>query len=368
MQARIHRVERATQRLRALSSPRGKSTWLRDSTTLFNSMPRSLNILRVSWLSLVIANLLVQPSFAQAVTEQPAPAPSSIASLGLSTEQQARLQRAIDSRDYVAAEELLLAEINRDPKSAHTARLLDFAGSVYFLNHDYVNAAIAWKKSEAIAPLEPSLKFSLAMAYIQMSHPDWARKALEELAAGNPKEALYPYWLGRLDYDGHEYNRAIRRFQQAIELAPAMARAYDNLGLCYYYQNQNDLAVQNYRKAIELDRNSEHPSAWPYLNLAITLQFQNDLPGAESNLREALRFDPSFAQAHFQLGLVLEDLGRLEEAARELRDAAKLNASYAEPHMALARIYRKLGQESSAREETQTYLRLHPHSTPDAPK
>ena len=115
--------------------------------------------------------------------------------------------------------------------------------------------------------LSPALKFSLAMAYIQMSHPDWARKVLEELAAANPKEALYPYWLGRLDYDGHEYNRAIRRFKQAIELAPAMARAYDNLGLCYYYQNQNDLAVQNYRKAIELDRGSEHPSAWPYLNL-----------------------------------------------------------------------------------------------------
>jgi Flp pilus assembly protein TadD len=327
-------------------------------------MPRSLKILHLSWLSLIIANLLASVCIAQTVTEEPAPVPSSIASLGLSAEQQTQLQRTIDAHDYIAAEKLLLAEIDREPKSPRAARLLDFAGSVYFLNHDYTNAAIAWKKSEAIAPLEPRLQFSLAMAYIQMSHPEWARKVLEGLAAQNPKEALYPYWLGRLDYDGHEYNGAIRHFQKAIELAPTMSRAYDNLGLCYYYQNQNDLAVQNYRKAIELDRKSEHPSAWPYLNLAITLQFQNDLAGAESNLREALRLDPGFAQAHFQLGLVLEDLGRLEEAARELREAAQLNASYAEPHMALARIYRKLGQESSAREETQTYLRLHPHSTP----
>jgi Flp pilus assembly protein TadD len=319
-------------------------------------------------LFLVIRNLLAPASFAQAVTDETAPVPASIASLGLSTELQASLQRAIDGHDYVAAEKLLLTEIDHDPKSQRASRLLDYAGSVYFLNHDYMNAAIAWKKSEAIAPLEPRLQFSLAMAYIQMSHPEWARKVLEGLAAQNPKEALYPYWLGRLDYDGHEYNEAIRHFQHAIELAPTMARAYDNLGLCYYYQNQNDLAVQNYRKAIELDRNSEHPSAWPYLNLAITLQFQNDLAGAESNLREALRLDPDFAQAHFQLGLVLEDLGRLDEAAQELRKAAQLNASYAEPHMALARIYRKLGQESSAREETQTYLRLHPHSTPEAPR
>jgi Flp pilus assembly protein TadD len=315
-------------------------------------------------LSLFIAILLAPASFAQAVTDETAPVPASIATLGLSTEQQTNLQRAIDGRDYVAAEKLLLSEIDRDPKSPRAALLLDYAGSVYFLNRDYMNAAIAWKKSEAIAPLEPRLQFSLAMAYIQMSHPEWARKVLEGLAAQNPKEALYPYWLGRLDYDGHEYNGAIRHFQHAIELAPTMARAYDNLGLCYYYQNQNDLAVQNYKKAIELDPNS----AWPHLNLAITLQFQNDLAGAESNLRDAIRLNPKFAQAHFQLGLVLEDLGRLDEATRELREAAQLNASYAEPHMALARIYRKLGQESSAREETQTYLRLHPHSTPDAPR
>ena len=94
------------------------------------------------------------------------------------------------------------------------------------------------------------------MAYIRTAHPDWARPVLESLAAQNDKEALYPYWLGRLDYDGHQYNNAIRHFQHAIELNPNMARAYDNLGLCYYYQNQNDQAVTNYEKAIELGRES----------------------------------------------------------------------------------------------------------------
>ena len=69
------------------------------------------------------------------------------------------------------------------------------------------------------------------MVYVHVGHPEWARAALESLAAENPKDALYPYWLGRLDYDGHEYDGAIRHFQRAIELDPRMARAYDNLGL-----------------------------------------------------------------------------------------------------------------------------------------
>ena len=301
---------------------------------------------------------------AQTVMDDPAQTVSPIGLLGLAPATASELQHATDVRDYLTAEKVLLAEIARNPHSKGTAHLLAFAGQVYFLNRDYVGAAIAWKKSEAIIPLDPSLQFALAMAYIRMAHPDCARKLLEPLAAQNEKEALYPYWLGRLDYDDHLYNEAIRNFRHAIELAPGMARAYDSLGLCYYYQNENLAAIESYKKAIELERKLPHPSAWPYLDLAITLQFLDELTEAEANLREAIRFAPDFAKVHFQLGTVLEDLGRPETAIVELHEAARLDNTYPEPHMAMARIYHRLGQEATAREEVQTYLRLHPHSVP----
>jgi tetratricopeptide (TPR) repeat protein len=316
---------------------------------------------------LLALSVLLLPALslpAQSAVDEPVLQTSGMASLELAPNVTNQLQYAVESRDYIAAEKLLLAEIDRDSHSARTARLLAYLGTIYFLNRDYLNAAVAWKKSEAIAPLDPRLRFSLAMAYIRMAHPDWARTVLESLAALNDKEALYPYWLGRLDYDGHEYNRAIRNFQRAIALDPRMARAYDNLGLCYYYQNENDLAVANYEKAIDLDRGSGHPSAWPYLNLAITQQFLNRPAEAEKNLQEAIRLDPGFAKAHFQLGTVLEDLQKPVPAVEELKEAARLDPTYPEPHMALARVYHKLGQESSARDEVKIYLRLHPHSTP----
>jgi tetratricopeptide (TPR) repeat protein len=300
----------------------------------------------------------------QSGVDEPYPEPPAIASLQLAPQVAEQLQKAVSSRDYIAAEKLLLTEIDRDPHSPRAARLLAFAGTVYFRNQDYINAAIAWKKSEAIAPLDPHIRFLLAMDYIRMAHPDWARPLLESLAAQNQKEALYPYWLGRLDYDGHLYNNAIRHFLHAIELDPNLARAYDNLGLCYYYQNQNDQAVASYEKAIELGRKSGNPSPWPYLNLAITQQFLNRDADAEKNLREAIRLDPLFAKAHFQLGTVLEDLQRLDEALAELREAARLDPAYPEPHMAQARVLHKLGQEAAAREEAAIYVRLRPRSTP----
>ncbi len=288
--------------------------------------------------------------------------PAAATSLGLPAERTAELQIAIAAHDNFTAEKILLAEINRNPHSLAAGRMLAFLGSIYFLNQDYLNAAIAWKKSDAISPLASNLRFSLAMAYVRISHPEWARTLLESLAAQNPNDALYPYWLGRLDYDAQEYDNAIRQFQHAISLDASMARAYDNLGLCYYYENQNDLAIENYKKAIELDRGSAHPSPWPYLNLAITQQFLNQLADAENNLHSSLRIDPTLAPAHFHLGTVLENQNRPNEAVIELNEAARLDANYAEPHMALARIYRKLGKQREAKQEVAIYLSLHSHS------
>ena len=281
-------------------------------------------------LALVAASACLATGQGQTSNDTPAQPGAVAATLELPSSAAAQIQHAVDTHDYLTAEKLLLAEIARDPKSPHAAQLLAYTGNVYFLNQDYMGAAIAWKKSQAIAPLDPKLRFSLAMAYIRLNHSDWARNELESLAKLDGKDALLPYWLGRMDYDGHEYNGAIRHFQ----------------------------------KAIELDRSTEHPSPWPFLNLAITEQFLGQAQDAETNLREALRLDPEFTKAHFQLGTVLEDEGRLKEALVELREAARLDATYPEPHMAMARINHKLGNETEARDEVQAYLRLRPHATP----
>ncbi|MGA9130947.1 MAG: tetratricopeptide repeat protein [Candidatus Sulfotelmatobacter sp.] len=334
------------------------------STILSPMIPRNWILRSAAFVAVIPCIPFAIYSQEQNSVQESVPSASPVQSLGLTDTQATELQHAVRARDYVTAEKLLLSEINKDPQSPRAAKLLAYVGSVYFLNADYLNAAIAWKKSDAILPLAPTLQFSLAMAYIRISHPGWARPLLESLAAGNPTEGLYPYWLGRLAYDGHDYPGAIKHFQHAIELSPRMARAYDNLGLCYYYQNENNLAIENYEKAIELDKGAPFPSPWPYLNLAITLQFLNKSGEAENDLRESLRIDQQFKQAHLQLGLVLEQEGRLEEALAELREAARIDADFPEPHMAMARILHRMGQEDAAQAEVQVYLKLHPPSTP----
>jgi len=318
----------------------------------------------------VLALFMLEPSAlrltASAQTAQPIQSFSQVDALGLSPATASQLKQALEANDYITAEKLLLTKISTDPHSPQAARLLQFLGGVYFLDHDAFHAAVAWNKAKAIAPLPPTLGFSLAMAYIRIGHPDWARKQLQSLAESDSKNALYPYWLGRLDYDAHHYDSAILQFQKAIQLSPEMAPAYDNLGLCYYRQRQNHLAVVNYQKAIDLNLKSGHSDAWPYLNLAITERALDQRPQAEAHLREAIRLNPNLAPAHFQLGNVLEDSGRTDEAITEFKAAARLDADYAEPHYALARIYKKLGNAAASKREVETYLRIHSHAKEQA--
>jgi len=290
---------------------------------------------------------------------QTAPSSVTISSLELAPEKVSHLNAAVAARDYVAAEALLLKELEQDTHSVRAARILAYAGSIYFLNQDYLNAAIAWKKSEAITPLAPDLQFSLAMAYIRIGHGPWAQPVLSSLASRDSKNALYPYWLGRLDYDAHQYEAAMRFFAQAIALDPTMARAYDNLGLCHFYRNENELALQAFAQAIELQRNAPHPSAWPYVNRAATLQFLGRMREAENDLRQALLLDPTLAKAHFQLGNVLAHEERVEAAVGEFKEAIRLNATYAEPHLGLARLYRQTGHTADAQAEVKIYQQLH---------
>ncbi|MEJ7618020.1 MAG: tetratricopeptide repeat protein [Pyrinomonadaceae bacterium] len=293
-----------------------------------------------------------------ALQENSRVAPLVVSDLPLDGARRFELEDAIARRDYKRAETMLVDEIARDPKSTRAAKLLVAVAGIFFLDGQHLNAAIAWKKAEAIAPLDERSKFTLAMAYIRLNRNDWARQELERLAAAEPRNPLYQYWLARLDYHAQEYTAAIVRLQQVIKLDSQMMRAYDSLGLCYDYLGQYDEAIKNYRQAIQLNRQQSPPSPWPHVNLAISLIAVNQLTEAENHLREALGYDAKLPQAHYQLGQVLEKQGRYAEAIESLTQAALLNPAYPEPHYTLGKIYQKQGDKKQATEAVKRFQQL----------
>jgi tetratricopeptide (TPR) repeat protein len=292
--------------------------------------------------------------------ENPAPQGASpdLSGLPLTDVRQRELEDAFRRRDYKHAESILVDETERDPKSIRTARLLVLAGGIFFLDGEFQNSVIAWKKAEAITPLDDRSRFTLAMAEIKLNHRDWARPELDKLVTAHPQDSLYLYWLARLDYDAQNYAAAITRLQRVVELDPKMMRAYDSLGLCYDYLGQFNEAVKHYNRAVELNRLQPKPSPWPHVDRAISLISLNQLVEAEKDLREALTYDARLPQAHYQLGRVLEMQGGYQAAVQSLNQAIELNPSYPEPHYLLGRIYHRLGEDQLSKKEIAQFQEL----------
>jgi tetratricopeptide (TPR) repeat protein len=325
--------------------------------------------------SLLVALCLFPSGMANPVAAQspatnpvlPAAVPDDfVAGLELDAQLKASLRSAIQAKDYKRAEQMLLTELSRNPRSTHARAILILLGNIYFLDTDYTQAILAWIKADAIVSLDDRTRFQLATTEIHLNHSDWARKQLEILARSNPTSALYQYWLARLDYDAQQYSSAIARLEGVVQLDPKLVRAYDLLGLCYDYLGDTQKAIEQYTKAVSFNREQPHPSSWPPLDFAITLMNAGRPEDAEAALHEAIKFDPGNSRAHYQLGVVLDQKGDMQGAIGSLSHATELDPTYAEPHFALARIYRRLGDREKSQREVDIFVRLHTPTTPAA--
>lgn len=265
-----------------------------------------------------------------------------------------QVEAAIQQKHYGEAEQLLYARIQKTPAPAALLRQI---GGVFFLDHRYLNCAIAMKKAEALAPLDERSRFLLAMSYVLMGHPDWARPELTALSRQNPQKALYPYWLARLDYGKRRYPQALVELQQALKIDAAYANGWDLQGLCQYAEGKYALAVASYTRAVEENLKGTR-SPWPPLDFGSLLVKLGRLDEAAAQLREAVRLDGGLEPAHLQLGLVLEKQHHRAAAMAELEQAASLAPRDPAPHYGLARMYRNDGEMARASTESARFEKL----------
>lgn len=282
----------------------------------------------------------------------------------LEDERRSPIDQALRAGAYEQAQALLLAEVERSPRSPQLLRLL---GGVFFLRGEYLSSAIALKKAEALAPLDPRSRFTLAMSYVVLGRPRWARPELTRLARSDEKNPLYAYWLARLDYEEGHYAAAAEAFRRVLVLDPTFVKAHDNLGLALEALGRDDEAVRSYQEALRLNREQSARSPWPAVNLGILLTRLDRLDEAELLFRASVAEDPRFAPARYQLGLVLEKKARPAEAVAELSRAAELDPRYPEPHYALARLFRYAADPDKADRALERFLALKKEKSQAAP-
>jgi serine/threonine-protein kinase len=202
----------------------------------------------------------------------------------------------------------------------------------------------------------------------EMAAAQYAEGRLDEAAgyyraalAVRPKNAgahaelgLVLLMTGQTDYE-------LAEFRLAVELAPDVPSMHtflvDRLAMAGYWKE----AAAACRRALEADPHNPHPLRV----LGNDLWHNNGrIEDATALLRKAVEIDPSFVNAHYDLGILYWQTGQHEEAAKAFRAVTQLTPRDAYAHQHLGLELAMTGRPAEAIDELKAAIALRPSEYP----
>jgi TolB-like protein/Tfp pilus assembly protein PilF len=203
---------------------------------------------------------------------------------------------------------------------------------------------------------------------IQVTLTPEEQTRLDNVRPVDPK-AYDLYLKGRHHYNKswtsrEQFEKAARYFQQAVEIDPSYARAYDGLADSYIWlgylgglsqTEARSRAEPPLRRALEID--PELPDAHETL-AGIKHYYDWEWIEAIEAYRRALALAPNLVEARFEYALLLSSLGRFEEAISEAKRAVHLDPLSYPANRALGDVYYHARQYDRAIEQYQQMIEL----------
>jgi tetratricopeptide (TPR) repeat protein len=263
----------------------------------------------------------------------------------------------IEAKDYASASRLAAQWTDGQGTGAETHRV---KGSVEAAQSN-VNAALAeYKQSVALDPGANNV-FAAGLSVMTLglfadaeqmlvsgtaAHPDsarlWLARGMAEILQENQKQAIESL-LRSAALDPRDLLAPTLLATQA-ESAKALA------GVLPLVRSlaaaRPEAAIARYDDALVLSKAYPGGKNAP-MNAQIEAEFQT-----------AIKEQPQFAAAHFQLGLFYLHIDDVNSAIAELTEAVRLDPDVAEWHYRLARAYRRGGQTSASESEMQSFQKL----------
>ncbi len=149
-----------------------------------------------------------------------------------------------------------------------------------------------------------------------------------------------------------DYETAKNRYLQATYEQPRNLELWNNLGTVYRALRDVSGAEGAFRTATEID--SKFAPAWS--NLGIVLAQQGRAQEAMTALQEAVRLDPSNSGAKVNLAIQLHAAGSVADARKLLEDAVRADPAMAEAHYELGRVLEKQNDTGGAMREYRNFL------------
>ena len=172
---------------------------------------------------------------------------------------------------------------------------------------------------------------NLGMTYFAAGRHDEAMAMFQQSIRCNPKFADAYNNIG-LELSGRgDFSAAISMFQQAIDLQPNIKKARSNMGWAYLKQGRAEEAWKMFETALKKDPANADPNnlASACNILAIYLAEQGERAFAIRFFQEAIRLQPNYDKAYYNLGLAYLKQDMIREAREMFETALKKNPNSA---------------------------------------
>ncbi len=251
--------------------------------------------------------------------------------------------QAWQSRDYQKASEWWSTASSEDPGNA---AIWHRFGMAEMRLEDPLEAITYFHRAAEIDPENHTYRTALAEAYIEHR---WFREAsveLQMLVSVFPDSARLWTRLGYACNHGNMYPTAVEAYERALELDPEngdyvknLTSAVLNRGAELQKAGDFDGARKLYRYARQL-----YPTYWVALNNIATLEMElENWERARKILAAALKEHRDVPQLHFNMSVVLENLGEYGPALEHLRAAATLDRFNPPSDEHIERLMKKAG-------------------------
>ena len=256
------------------------------------------------------------------------------------------------AEQYETAIPPLSRHVKVNPDDALTRRML---GVSYYLTKAFPQVVDTLKPLDPTIISDPELAYIYGVSLVQLANHKQAGQLFERLSAQNPKSASTRFYSGQGFAMLENFERAIKEFRSAAELDPKMLQVHYLAGQSLIRLNRLGEAEREFRA--ELLLNSADVIAKYHLAYVL-LEQKQQIPSALTLLREAVAARPEYADAQYQLGKALIDMGEVNQAIEHLEIAARAEPSKDYIHYQLSIAYRRASREADADRELELYKSL----------
>jgi len=193
--------------------------------------------------------------------------------------------------------------------------------------------------------------------YFEKHEYQKALKIYQQIINKDPYNTDIYLFMGYIYEALGKNKKSIQSFEKCIQLENTNLKAYIKLGLQYMKIGQYSDGVNTFKKALELNPRC----AAAHLNLGqYYLMRTGEIPKSREFFLAAIKLNPKDTMGHNLLALSYQKEGRLDQAVAEYKKSLTLDSEQDQVHLNLGAIYQKQGNFSEAVREYEKALQINP--------